>query len=240
MEINTKGKRSGDDVSSVASQHVGACMPQIDLKGKEADVYQTACTSRQWLTINIWNKYLLFIHCVPGLLWGQTGFHWYTKGAKHTSAPGVTVYNLHNKPPRSDFHTNTSLWLHNAYRHQIKSSFLPLMSRCFPKRTYVGEQKQEVRLLSSIWAQPYCAWFLICPQNTFVQQTFWVREVQSQVLWAHLEAVFHMLRSWSVSTTTLKWDYSKLPSVSHGSCRDLQHGDSLVALLRSPANLILD
>lgn len=125
------------------------------------------------------------------------------------------------QPPWSDFHTNTSLWLHNAYRHQIKSSFLPLMSRCFPKRTYVGEQKQEVRLLSSIWAQPYCAWFLICPQNTFVQQTFWVREVQSQVPWAHLEAVFHMLRSWSVSTTTLKWDYSKLPSVSRGSCRDL-------------------
>lgn len=71
IEINTKGNRSENDVSSLMSHHVGACMPQTDLEGSEAAAYQTACTSRQWLTINIWNKYMLFIHCVPVLLWGQ-------------------------------------------------------------------------------------------------------------------------------------------------------------------------
>lgn len=118
MEINMKGKKvrewcqfyrlkfkMGDsaEVSSVSTH--GKNFPgSLDttnrsLKGmRPLFTKPHAYISRQWLTINFWNKYLLFIHCVLGVLWGP---HWvplvYKYQAEHTLALGMTVYSLHNK-----------------------------------------------------------------------------------------------------------------------------------------------
>lgn len=156
------------------SRRVGARTPQTDLEGNEAAVYQPHAHQDSGSPLISETNICCSPTVLPGLLWGQTAFHWYTKGAKlstpqHWGGRRVTVYNLHNKAPRSDFLVNISLWLHSAFWHQIKSSFLPLMSR-----------------LSSTCTQPCCTWLLIGPQNIFVQQTLWVSPSKAkscELLW---------------------------------------------------------